>query len=668
MPRHKLLWSPTEENVKNANVTQFIEFVSEKRGIELAGYFDLYDWSISNIPAFWSDVWEFTKVISSTSFDQVIDDLSKFPGAKWFVGARLNFAENLMRYSDERTAIVFRDELNERREHTYRDVHLEVARFREYLKELGVGPGDRVVSYMPNVPETVFVMLAATSLGAVWSSTGTELGPTAVVDRLGQLEPKVLITVDQSVYKGKVNDLRANVSKIADAIPSLRSVLVVERFKERAEVSGIPKAVSASEVLSERGQAESVRFEQVDSNSPVYIMFSSGTTGKPKCMVQSVAGVLVNHLKELILHTDLKREDALLYITSPSWMMWNWMTSSLAVGSKLVLFDGNPLYPDWRTMWRIAEEEGVTVFGCSASYIYAVRGANAEPGKEFDLWRLREISQTGSPLSAEGFTWVYEHVKSDLWFNSISGGTDINGCFLAGSPTLPVYAGELQAPALGMKVKAYDESGNEVYDREGELVCEAPSPSMPIYFWNDPDYKKYVETYFEYYRRVGKNVWRHGDWITIFSDTRSAVIHGRSDATLKVSGVRIGTAEIYRIVERFPEVADSLVASLDVDGETKVVLFVKMREGQELTEELIERIRKALREEASPRHVPHYVVQAPDIPYTFNLKKVEIAVSNILNGRPVTNREAIVNADVLEFYERFAQELRRKLAAQRESG
>ncbi|MDT7967658.1 MAG: acetoacetate--CoA ligase [Candidatus Calditenuis sp.] len=668
MPRHKLLWSPTEEDVESANVTRFIEFVSEKRGIELAGYFDLYDWSISNIPAFWSDVWEFTKVITSTGFEQVVDDLGRFPGARWFVRARLNFAENLMRYSDERTAIVFRDELGERREYTYRDVHLEVARFREYLRELGVGPGDRVVSYMPNIPETVFAMLAATSLGAAWSSTGTELGPTAVVDRLGQLEPKVLITVDQSVYKGKVNDLRANVAKIAGSIPSLRSVLVVERFRERAEVSGIPKAVSASEVLSEKGQAESVRFEQVDSNSPVYIMFSSGTTGKPKCMVQSVAGVLVNHLKELILHTDLKREDALLYITSPSWMMWNWMTSSLAVGSKLVLFDGNPLYPDWRTMWRIAEEEGVTVFGCSASYIYAIRGADAEPGKEFDLWRLREISQTGSPLSAEGFTWVYEHVKSDLWFNSISGGTDINGCFLAGSPTLPVYAGELQAPALGMKVKAYDESGNEVYDREGELVCEAPSPSMPIYFWNDPDYKKYVETYFEYYRRVGKNVWRHGDWITIFSDTRSAIIHGRSDATLKVSGVRIGTAEIYRIVERFPEVADSLVASLDVGGETKVVLFVKMREGQELTEELIERIRKALREEASPRHVPHYVVQAPDIPYTFNLKKVEIAVSNILNGRPVTNREAIVNADVLEFYERFAQELRRKLIAGRESG
>ena len=666
MSKHRLLWSPSEDDVENANIMRFIEFVSEKRGIEFSGYFDLYDWSVSDIPAFWSDIWEFANVVSSVGYEQVVDDLGRFPGARWFVGARMNFAENLMRYSDERTAIVFRDELGDRREYTYRDLHLEVARFREYLKELGVGPGDRVVSYMPNIPETVFAMLAATSLGAAWSSTGTELGPTAVVDRLGQLEPKVLITVDQSAYKGRVNDLRTNVAKIAGSIPSLRSVLVIERFRERADVSEIPKAVSASEVLSGRGQAESVRFEQVESNSPVYIMFSSGTTGKPKCMVQSVAGVLVNHLKELILHTDLKREDALIYITSPSWMMWNWMVSSLAVGSKLVLFDGNPLHPDWRTMWRIAEEEGVTVFGCSASYIYAVRGANAEPGKEFDLWRLREVSQTGSPLSADGFAWVYEHVKSDLWFNSISGGTDINGCFLAGSPTLPVYAGELQSPALGMKVKAYDESGNEVYDREGELVCEAPSPSMPIYFWNDPDYRKYVETYFEFYRRVGKNVWRHGDWITIFSDTRSAVIHGRSDATLKVSGVRIGTAEIYRVVERFPEVADSLVASLDVDGETKVVLFVKMREGQELTEELIDRIRKALREEASPRHVPHYVVQAPDIPYTFNLKKVEIAVSNILNGRPVTNREAIVNADVLEFYEKFAQELREKLVARKE--
>jgi acetoacetyl-CoA synthetase len=666
MSKHRLLWSPSEDDVENANITRFIEFVSEKRGIEFSGYFDLYDWSVSDIPAFWSDIWEFANVVSSVGYEQVVDDLGRFPGARWFVGARLNFAENLMRYSDERTAIVFRDELGDRREYTYRDLHLEVARFREYLKELGVGPGDRVVSYMPNIPETVFAMLAATSLGAAWSSTGTELGPTAVVDRLGQLEPKVLITVDQSAYKGRVNDLRTNVAKIAGSIPSLRSVLVIERFRERADVSEIPKAVSASEVLSGRGQAESVRFEQVESNSPVYIMFSSGTTGKPKCMVQSVAGVLVNHLKELILHTDLKREDALIYITSPSWMMWNWKVSSLAVGSKLVLFDGNPLHPDWRTMWRIAEEEGVTVFGCSASYIYAVRGANAEPGKEFDLWKLREVSQTGSPLSADGFAWVYEHVKSDLWFNSISGGTDINGLFLAGSPTLPVYAGELQSPALGMKVKAYDESGNEVYDREGELVCEAPSPSMPIYFWNDPDYRKYVETYFEFYRRVGKNVWRHGDWITIFSDTRSAVIHGRSDATLKVSGVRIGTAEIYRVVERFPEVADSLVASLDVDGETKVVLFVKMREGQELTEELIDRIRKALREEASPRHVPHYVVQAPDIPYTFTLKKVEIAVSNILNGRPVTNREAIVNADVLEFYEKFAQELREKLVARKE--
>ncbi|MEM2692966.1 MAG: AMP-binding protein, partial [Nitrososphaerota archaeon] len=410
MPAHRLLWSPSEDDVEDANITKFIEFVVRRRGIELGGYFDLYDWSVSEIPEFWREVWDFVGVISSESYTAVVDDLKKFPGARWFVGAKLNFAENLMRYGDERTAIVFRDETGERREYTYRDVHLEVARFREYLKEIGVGPGDRVVSYMPNVPETVFAMLAATSLGAAWSSTGTELGSTAVIDRLGQLDPKVMITVDQSVYKGRITDVRQNAAKIAGSTPSLKAVLVVERFRERADVSSIPKAVSASDVLSGKGEAESVRFEQVEANGPVYVMFSSGTTGKPKCMVQSVAGVLVNHLKELVLHTDLKREDALLYITSPSWMMWNWMTSSLAVGSKLVLFDGNPLYPDWRTIWRIVEEEGVTVFGCSASYIYAIKGANAEPGREFDLWRLREISQTGSPLSADGFAWVYEHV------------------------------------------------------------------------------------------------------------------------------------------------------------------------------------------------------------------------------------------------------------------
>lgn len=660
MPSHRLLWSPSEEDVSRSNVSAFIDFVNRRRSLELTGYFELYDWSIENVPQFWSDAWDFLGIKSSRPYDAVVDDLSKFPGARWFVGARLNFAENLLRHDDGRVAIVQRDESLERDVYTYRDLHLEVARYREFLREEGVGVGDRVVAYMPNVAETVICMLAATSLGAIWASTGTEMGYTAVVDRLGQLEPKVLVTVDSSTYKGRTTDLRETVTRIARAVPSLRRVLVISRRKERVDVSSIPNAIATTEVLSGKGEAEALRFEQVEANHPVYVMFSSGTTGRPKCMVQSVAGVLVNHLKELVLHHDLRPEHAITYITSPSWMMWNWVTSSLAVGSKLVVFDGNPLHPDWRTMWRVVEEEGINVLGCSASYVNALRAANAEPGEAFDLGGLREISQTGSPLSAEGFVWAYEHVKRDLWFNSISGGTDINGCFFAGSPTLPVYAGELQAPALGMKVKAYDERGNPVYDVEGELVCEAPSPSMPVYFWNDPDNRRYLESYFEHFRHVGRNVWRHGDWVTIFSDTRSAVIHGRSDATLKVKGVRIGTAEIYRIVETVPEVADSLAVGYGEGDDVRVLLFVKLREGQELTEELKERIRRRLREEASPRHVPDLIVQAPDIPYTFNLKKVEIAVANILRGRPVTNREAIVNAECLEFYERFAEQMRGK--------
>jgi acetoacetyl-CoA synthetase len=386
-------------------------------------------------------------------------------------------------------------------------------------------------------------------------------------------------------------------------------------------------------------------------------MFSSGTTGRPKCMVQGTAGVLVNHLKELMLHTDLKREDRIAYITSPSWMMWNWLMSSLAVGSTIVLYDGNPNYPDWRTMWRMIEEEEVTIFGCSASYINYLRSVGAQPGRLHDLSSLREISQTGSPLSADGFRWVYREVKEDLHFNSISGGTDINGCFAAGSPTLPVYAGELQAPALGMKVKAYDDKGNPVLDQVGELVCEAPAPSMPLYFWNDPDGARYREAYFEFYRPAGKNVWRHGDWIIIHSDTGGITFLGRSDAVLKPSGVRIGTAEIYNIVEKLPEVADSLAVGQSWKGDQRIILFVKLNPGYKLTEELKDKIRKALRENASPRHVPAKIIEVPDIPYTFNMKKVEIAVTNIIHGRPVTNRDALVNPESLDYFEKILPEL-----------
>jgi acetoacetyl-CoA synthetase len=427
--------------------------------------------------------------------------------------------------------------------------------------------------------------------------------------------------------------------------------------EEKSDVTSIPNAVIYDEFLSS-GKSSEMQFEQLPFDQPVYIMFSSGTTGKPKSMVQGY-GVLLNHLKELILHTDLKREDVIAYISSPSWMMWNWLMSSLAVGSTIVLYDGNPNYPDWGAMWKLIEDEKISIFGCSASYVNYLRGEQARPGKAYDLSSLREISQTGSPLSVEGFEWVYEEIKEDLHFNSISGGTDINGCFACGTPTLPVYAGELQAPALGMKVRAYDENGNLVVDREAELVCEAPSPSMPLYFWNDPKNEKYKEAYFSFYQSAGKNVWRHGDYIIIHRDTGGVTFLGRSDSVLKPSGVRIGTGEIYSVLEKLPEIADSLVVGQNWKGDQRVILFVQLAPGFSLTEDLKAKIRKALRENASPRHVPALILDTPSVPYTFNMKKVESAVRNIINGKPVVNRDALTNPESLDYFERILPELQK---------
>jgi acetoacetyl-CoA synthetase len=396
-----------------------------------------------------------------------------------------------------------------------------------------------------------------------------------------------------------------------------------------------------------------LQFEQLPFDHPLYIMFSSGTTGKPKCMVQSAGGVLINHLKELLLHTDLKRADRIFYITSCSWMMWNWLISSLAVGATIVLYDGNPNYPDPGAMWKLIQDEKVTIFGCSASYIHFLKKESISPAKEYDLSSLREISQTGSPLSSEGFEYVYREIKADLHFNSISGGTDINGCFAAGSPILPVYAGELQSPALAMKIKAYDETGKPIHDEQGELVCEAPSPSMPLYFWNDPDGSKYHQAYFDVY----PGVWRHGDYILIHKDTGGVTFYGRSDAVLKPSGVRIGTAEIYSQMEKLPEIADSLAVGQNYEGDQRVILFVKLAPGFTLTDELKDKIRKTLRENASPRHVPALILETPDIPYTLNMKKVESAVTNIINGRAVSNRDALINPGSLDYYEQILPEL-----------
>ncbi len=644
----KPLWSPSEEYVKQANITGFIGHVNERHGLKIGSYNDLYRWSIEKIPDFWAAMWVFAG-LKASPYDSVVDDLKKFPGARWFSGARLNFAENLLKFRGCQPAIIFRSEAGKAETITYSELYRLVASLANALRNAGVLAGDRVAAYMPNVPATVVAMLAATSLGAIWSSCGTELGQTAVLSRFGQIEPRILLAADGYVYKGETHDILSSVGEVAAGIPSLRKVIVYPNLRERPDISHIPKAVYYGDFTSE--DIREIRFEEFPFDHPVYIMFSSGTTGKPKCMVQGGGGVLLNHLKELLIHTDLKQTDNITYITSPSWMMWNWLISSLAVGARITLYDGSPVYPDWGAMWRLVQDEEITIFGCSASYINYLRSVGARP-QSHGPGKLREISQTGSPLSSEGFEYVYREIKKDLHFNSISGGTDINGCFAIGTPIQPVYAGELQGPALGMKISAYDEKGNPILDGQGELVCEAPSPSMPLYFWNDPDGGKYKEAYFSYY----PGVWRHGDWIVIHGDTGGITFLGRSDFTLKPSGVRIGSAEIYNIVERFAEIADSVVVGQVLSGEERVILFVKLAKGYRLTDDLKDRVKRALRDGASPRHVPELIIETPDIPYTFSMKKVESAVFNIIHNRPVTNRDSIINPESLDFYEAFAKD------------
>ena len=648
------LWSPSKESIRNANLTRFIEYVNGKHGKNFKTYLELYQWSIEDIPSFWARLWEFVDIKASQGYTRVVDDLQKLPGANWFLGARLNFAENLLRYRDDRLAFIFKGETKKYGRMTYRELYTTVARLAKALRETGVKPGDRVVGYMPNLMETAIAMLAATSVGATWSSCATDIGSQAALDRLGQIEPKVLFTVNGYYYKGKVFSSLGNAAEVAKGIPSLKKVVVVSYADDKPGLKSILNAVRYEDFLSREMQPP-LEFEQLPSDHPVYIMFSSGTTGKPKCMVQGAAGILLEHLKELILHTDLKREDGIMYITTCSWMMWNWLISSLGAGATVILYDGNPSYPDDGAIWKLIQDEKITIFGTSASYINYIKSQGLKPGRDYNLSSLRAISQTGSPLSAEGFEYVYREIKKDLHFGSISGGTDINGSFAGGSIISPVYAGELQGPTLAMKIKAYDEKGQPIYDRQGELVCEAPAPSMPLYFWNDPNGEKYKSAYFEVY----PGVWRHGDYIVFHSDTKGLTFYGRSDSVLKPSGVRIGTAEIYNVLDKFGEVADSLVIGQNYKGDQRVLLFVQLRPGSELTDGLKDKIRKTLREQASPRHIPAVIMAVPDIPYTLNMKKVESAVTNIVNGRPVMNRDALKNPECLDYYEKILRELQK---------
>jgi len=644
----KPLWKPTPKTIRDANITWFIERVNQKHNLDIHNYETLYRWSIENIEDFWATMWEFGEIKASRQYTDVVDDITKMPGTKWFLDAKLNFAENLLRFNDESNALIFKGETSSITRLTHTELYQTVAVLSHSLRESGIHPGDRVAAYMPNIRETAIAMLAATSIGAVWSSCGTGLGPKAVLDRFEQIEPKILFTVDSYTYKGKSHDVIAKAADVAKGIPTLQETVVIPYIRNEFDISSLPNSTLYGEFITSDKKSE-IQFEQLPFDHPLYIMFSSGTTGNPKCMVQSAGGVLIKHLSELLLHTDLKRSDILLYNTSPSWMMWNWMLSSLAVGAAVLLYDGNPNYPDWRTMWKIIQDEKVTVFGCSATYINYLKSMNAHPGREFDLTSLREVSQTGSALSAEGFQYVYEEIKEDLHFNSISGGTDINGCFAAGTPIQSVYAGEIQGPCLAMKINAYDEGGKGVFDQKAELVCEAPAPSMPLHFWNDSEGKRYRDTYFN----IFPNVWHHGDWIIMHSDTGGLTFLGRSDFTLKPSGVRIGPSEIYNVVEELEEIADSIVVGQDWQGDQRILLFIKLTDGFRLTEDLNRKIRNELRVRAGPRHVPELIFEVRDIPYTFSMKKVESAVSNIVNNKPVTNRDALRNPESLEIFQRI---------------
>jgi len=527
---------------------------------------------------------------------------------------------------------------------TYAELYDAVARLARSLREAGVGPGDRVVGFMPNMPESIVAMLAAVSAGATWSSCSPDFGIKGVLDRFGQIKPKVLFTADGYYFKGKPLDSLERIADILKQLPSIEKVVVVPYTQADPDISAVPHAVPYAEFTSSTDNLE-IEFEQLSFSHPLYIMYSSGTTGLPKCMVQSAGGVLVHQLKELILHTDLTRDDTIFYFTTCGWMMWNWLTTSLGVGATLVLFDGNPFHPGPGALWLMAQDEKITVFGTSAGYLAALQNAGVKPRENYDLADLRAVLSTGSPLPDEGFEFVYAQIKPDLQLASISGGSDLNGCFALGNPMGPVYTGELQCRALAMKVFAYSDDGQPVVGEQGELVCTAPFPSMPIYFWEDPEGQKYHNAYFNQY----PGVWTHGDYIHM-SERGGVTMLGRSDATLNPGGVRIGTAELYRQVEQFEEIEDSVVIGQSWANDIRVILFVKMAAGHTLDADMAARIRTAIRTNASPRHVPAKILAVPDVPYTLNMKKVELAVKKIVEGQAVLNKDALRNPESLDFF------------------
>ena len=642
-PLQEPLWTPSPERVAATNAATFIATVGENFAADLSGWDDLYRWSVAQPEAFWTAVWDFGGIVAETRGDVVVADIDKMPGARWFPNARLNFAENLLRRRDETPALIFSDEEGRRRELSHGALYDEISRLAQALADCGVVAGDRVAGFLPNLPETAIAMLAATSLGAVWSSCSPDFGIKGVMDRFGQIEPKVLFTADGYIYAGKRLDSLARAQAIAAQLPKLEKLIVIPYLSERPALGDLD-AVLLAEFVAPYAARE-IAFTRLAFNEPLYIMYSSGTTGVPKCIVHGIGGTLIQHIKEHRLHCDIKPGTRLFYFTTCGWMMWNWLMSALASQATLVLYDGSPFHHDGRVLFDLAEAASINVFGTSAKFIDACEKADLAPAQTHDLSALDTILSTGSPLKPEGFDYVYAKVKHDVCLASMSGGTDLIACFVGGNPMAPVWRGEIQARALGMRVEVFDDAGTSVRGAKGELVCTASFPSMPIGFWQDPDGAKYHAAYFNVY----PNVWRHGDYVELTAHD-GMIIHGRSDAVLNPGGVRIGTAEIYRQVEQIDDVVEGLVIGQDWDGDTRVVLFVKLRQGLDLDDALIDRIRRRIRDNATPRHVPARILQVTDIPRTISGKIVELAVRNIVHDRPVKNVDALANPEALEYF------------------
>ena len=649
----EILWAPTPEMVERSQLTRYIRWLAENRDLHFDGYHDLWQWSVTEIEEFWGTLWEYFEVISDGPYDQVLADRT-MPGARWFEGPNLNYAEHIFRGKDKHeVAVVYGSELRELSELRWGELREQVAAIREGLQALGVTKGDRVVAYLPNGPEALIAFLATASLGAIWSSCSPDFGPGSIVDRFAQIEPKVMFAVDGYRYGGKDFDRMDVVAGVVAQIPSLERVIVVPYLSAAPELSTLEEDEKAAPPmtwgqLAALGQGADLHFERVPFDHPLWVLYSSGTTGLPKAIVQGHGGILMEQLKKSYLHLDAQPGDRLFWFTTTGWMMWNFLIGALLTDASIVLYDGNPAYPDMGVLWDLAERTGMTCFGTSAAYIAACMKDGVEPENGREL-ALRSVGSTGSPLSPEGFDWIYEHLGADTWLFSTSGGTDVCTAFVGGVPILPVYKGELQARALGAKVEAFDEDGNSVVDQVGELVITEPMPSMPVFFWGDEDGSRYRASYFEMF----PGIWRHGDWIEITS-RGTAIIYGRSDSTINRGGIRMGTAEIYRAVAEVPEVVESLVVDVPKPGtEGWMPLFVVLREGAELTDELKSEIKRRIREQCSPRHVPNEIFQIKDVPRTLSGKVLEVPVKRILMGEPAekaASRDSLANPAALDYF------------------